>query len=76
MLLHLSHPFPIKNLQTAVGHVKRFREHLGSLSPKAKNSQIAREVLLDAVDCSGVDIYALPKLLNECLANTAKESGA
>ncbi|KAH9951450.1 hypothetical protein B0H21DRAFT_719063 [Amylocystis lapponica] len=48
-------------------HVKRFRDYIGTLSPRGENAQMAKDVLLDVVDCSGVDLDVLGRLLGEAL---------
>jgi hypothetical protein len=59
ILLHLAHPFILQNFITALKHVKAFRTFLGSLPAGGENSQIAKEVLVDLVDYSGVDLTGL-----------------
>ncbi|KII88403.1 hypothetical protein PLICRDRAFT_41563 [Plicaturopsis crispa FD-325 SS-3] len=66
-LLHLSHVHALKGLHNALGHVKRFRAYLGAQSAKAENAQIAKDVLVDLVDYSGVDISALHGALGQVL---------
>jgi len=66
-LLHLVHPFALEHLNTVSTHVRQFRAYLGSLSASSENAQIARDVLTDLVDTSGVDIAALEPFLVECL---------
>jgi len=46
-------------------HVKSFRAFLGSLPAGGENSQIAKEVLVDLVDCSGIDLTGLITVLEE-----------
>jgi hypothetical protein len=66
-LLHLAHPFTLQNFIAALKHVKAFRTFLGSLPAGGENSQIAKEVLVDLVDCSGVDLIDLITALEEVL---------
>lgn len=47
--------------------MNQFRGYLGSLSARGENAQIARDVLIDLVDNSGIDFGALVLLLSECL---------
>lgn len=63
--MHLLHPFALRHLTEAVAHVKRFRETVNPLPPKGENSQIAKDVLIDTVDASGVDLNILLPLLEE-----------
>jgi hypothetical protein len=65
-LLHLVHPFALEHLNAVATHVRQFRAYIGSLSASSENSQIARDVLADLVDTSGVDIAALEPFLVEC----------
>ncbi|KAK0210934.1 hypothetical protein DFS33DRAFT_1296412 [Desarmillaria ectypa] len=64
-LLHLVHPRALVNLRQALSNVRNFRNSLGSLTTRGENSQIAKDVLIDLVDCSGVDLNALDPLLDE-----------
>ncbi|KIK08291.1 hypothetical protein K443DRAFT_672780 [Laccaria amethystina LaAM-08-1] len=65
ILLNLAHPQATWNLFTILQHLKRFRTYLGSLSAGGENSRIARDALVDLVDCSGVDFEALYPVLEE-----------
>lgn len=65
-LLHLVHPFALEHLSAVSTHVRHFRAYLGTLSASSENAQIARDVLSDLVDTSGVDITALEPFLVEC----------
>lgn len=65
ILLNLAHPYATRNLFTILQHLKRFRTYLGSLSAGGENSRIARDVLVDLVDCSGVDFEALYPVIEE-----------
>lgn len=67
MLLHIGHPYALTNLHTILTHVKNFRVFLGQLSARGENAQIAKDVLVDLVDCSGFDIDALCSFLAECV---------
>lgn len=63
IFLLLGQTYALSNLQRALGHVKRFRNQLRASSVRAENAQIARDVLIDLVDCSGIDLEALEALL-------------
>lgn len=66
-LLHLAHPYALTNLQRVFAHVKSFRQFLGSKAARGENAQIAKDVLVNLVDCSGVDINALGLIVAECI---------
>ncbi|KAI0362401.1 hypothetical protein OH77DRAFT_1500103 [Trametes cingulata] len=70
IFLHLVHPYPLSRLQTALEHVKRFREHIGKLATKGENSHIAKDVLMDITDSSGLDLQPLGPLLAEILQDS------
>ncbi|KAJ7774920.1 hypothetical protein B0H16DRAFT_1362208 [Mycena metata] len=72
ILLHLSHPYALRSLHAAVSNVTRFKNKIGSLSASEENSQIAKSVLVDLLDCSGVDLAALEPLLSEFLVEAKK----
>ncbi|EKM55338.1 uncharacterized protein PHACADRAFT_255893 [Phanerochaete carnosa HHB-10118-sp] len=73
ILLHLIHPYAFQNLRDAVAHVKRFRDELDPLSPKGESAQIAKDVLMDTADSSGVDLKNLLSALDE-IKGTLKHS--
>ncbi|KAJ7774497.1 hypothetical protein DFH07DRAFT_732775 [Mycena maculata] len=70
ILLHLAHPYALRSLHAALSNVIRFKNKIGSLSASEENSQIAKNVLVDLIDCSGVDLNALEPLLADLLAET------
>ncbi|KAJ3922324.1 hypothetical protein F5877DRAFT_26719, partial [Lentinula edodes] len=63
--MHLVHIQALRNLRIALGHVNRFRKYLIGLTPRTENSQLSKEVLLDLVDYSGIDISGLDKIFQE-----------
>ncbi|KAF9484725.1 hypothetical protein BDN70DRAFT_872266 [Pholiota conissans] len=73
ILLHLAHPFALQNFISALRHVQTFRTFLGSLPAGGKHAKMAQAVLIDAVDCSGVDFGGLISLLDENLATAQKQ---
>ncbi|KAK7054787.1 pseudouridine synthase pus4 [Paramarasmius palmivorus] len=64
-MLHFAHPQALQNVLDAVTNVKKFREFLGALTARSENSQIARDVLIDQIDCSGVDLGGLIPILTD-----------
>jgi hypothetical protein len=68
-LLHLVQPYALSNLRSVLQHVKKFRDYLGGKNPTTENSQMVKDVLLDVVDCSGIDLGALYTALEEFLNN-------
>lgn len=75
MLLHLVQPYALANLTAAIKHVKRFHGCLQALTPKQENAQIAKDVLVDLVDCSGIDLNALESLLTDLVQDAQAISG-
>ncbi|KAI9057915.1 hypothetical protein FKP32DRAFT_1582820 [Trametes sanguinea] len=67
IFLLLVHPYALSRLHNALEHIKRFRDHVGKLAAKGENSHIARDVLMDITDCSGVELQPLGPLLSEVL---------
>ena len=63
VFLHLVHPFALQEFSVLVTHIKQYRAYLGSLTPKGQNAQIAKDILIDVVDNSGIDFAALEALL-------------
>lgn len=75
VLLHVSHPFCLGSLITALGHVRALRSFLGSLPAGSENAKMAQTLLLDTVDCSGVDFEGLIPLLQTHLEAVQKLDG-
>lgn len=44
-------------------HVNRFYHSLSALTPKGENSQIARDILMDVIGCSGLDLKGIEDIL-------------
>lgn len=74
-LLHLVHPFTLDGMHRGLNHVKRFRSYLGSLSPRGENAQIAKDELIDMVNCSGINLDALEKTISEFLGEVKAAPG-
>jgi len=64
-LLHLVQPYALENLRNLLKHVERLRSYIGGLYPNIKNSQLAKDTLVDLVDTSGIDLVALDLLLTD-----------
>ncbi|KIK57736.1 hypothetical protein GYMLUDRAFT_228779, partial [Collybiopsis luxurians FD-317 M1] len=65
VFLHLVHPVALQNLRTALAHVKQYETYLASLAPRTENAQLSREVLLDLVECSGIDLQGLKSIFDK-----------
>ncbi|EIW60130.1 uncharacterized protein TRAVEDRAFT_120124 [Trametes versicolor FP-101664 SS1] len=75
IFLLLVHPYALSRLQTALAHVKRFRDQVAKLTAKGENSHIAKDVLMDITDCSGVDLQPLGPLMTEILQDAKRLDG-
>ena len=64
-LLHLLHPFPFTHLLGVLQHVKRFYALLKDLHPRTENASIARQMFMELVETSGIDLNALENSLLE-----------
>ena len=62
-LLHLIQPSALAILHGVLGHVKQFRRQLGAVSANGETAQIAKDILIDLVDCSGIDLNLLESTL-------------
>ncbi|KAJ7632699.1 hypothetical protein FB45DRAFT_866294 [Roridomyces roridus] len=71
MMLVLAHPYALGNLCTALNNVTRFKNKIGSLSASTENAQLAKSVLVDLIECSGVDFNALEPLLADLLRDAS-----
>lgn len=59
------HPYALKNLTTAISHVKRFQEQVNQANPKTENALLSKEALVDVIDSSGIILNGLLPLLEE-----------
>ncbi|KAI5123618.1 hypothetical protein M0805_003433 [Coniferiporia weirii] len=64
-LTHIVHPYALDNFHCFLQHMRRFRAHLGSTSRSDEHHQMAKEMLIDTVDSSGIDLEALDKMICE-----------
>ncbi|VDB83058.1 unnamed protein product [Peniophora sp. CBMAI 1063] len=64
IFVHLLYPTNLRRLHTLLRDVKDFYEQLSQHKTVGENSQIAKHVLNDAVDCSGVKLAELDKALD------------
>ncbi|KAG0707666.1 hypothetical protein DFH29DRAFT_592452 [Suillus ampliporus] len=67
ILLHLVHPLALTNLTTVVFHVNRLHQYLASMTAKRENSQFARDIMLDLVSSSGLDLRVLEDILSTAI---------
>ncbi|KAL4067943.1 hypothetical protein V8B97DRAFT_2021711 [Scleroderma yunnanense] len=75
VLLHLVHPLLLANLIDMTSHVNEFYQSLNSLTAKGENGQIARDALLDVVDCSGLNLEGLESMFRTLLGEVNGISG-
>jgi hypothetical protein len=64
-LIHIIHPYALDNLIGAISHLNTFRAYLDTLLPSKLKAGIAKEVVLDLIDCSGIDFKELESALNK-----------
>ncbi len=74
-LLHIVHPYALKSLKSALSNVRTFRNRLGSLNVHGQNAQIAKEVMVDLVNCASVDLDALEPILDEFIEQSKNITG-
>ncbi|KAJ3490206.1 hypothetical protein NLI96_g1591 [Meripilus lineatus] len=72
IFLHLTHPYLVKCLQIALKHVTGFFDFLKEMNPRGENAQIARDVLVDTIDSSGIDLQVLVPLFDEFMESAAR----
>ncbi|KAJ7063374.1 hypothetical protein C8F01DRAFT_1132759 [Mycena amicta] len=72
IMLHVAHPIALRNLHMAVAHVNKLRNKIASLSASEESSHLAKSVLVDLIQCSGVDLKALEPLLAEFMEGANK----
>ncbi|KAF5373666.1 hypothetical protein D9758_000628 [Tetrapyrgos nigripes] len=74
IFLHLTHPVALKTLHAIVSNIKRLRLVIDGLTPKSENTQIVKEVFIDIMDCAGIDVAELEKVLDEFSQSIGKDS--
>jgi len=75
ILLHLTHPWILKNLIGVIMHVNRFYHSLSALTPKGENSQIARDILMDVINYSGLDLRGIEEILRGTMSDVRSIPG-
>ncbi|KAG6899741.1 hypothetical protein C0993_007270 [Termitomyces sp. T159_Od127] len=65
VLLHICHPYFLDNFVTALSHVQRFCVYVKSLTPRGRTAQIARDITVDLINNSGIDVSALLATLEQ-----------
>jgi len=73
-LLHLVHPFPLECLINLTRHVAKLRLFLMMISAKSEKAQMSKDLLLDMVDSSGINLEAVVKSLMEARADVKSHS--
>ena len=56
-------------------HVNRFYHSLSALAPKGENSQIARDILMDVIGCSGLDLRGIEEILKGAILDVRSIPG-
>ena len=64
-LIHLVHRYPLDNLISAISHLNTFRTFLDTLTPSQLKTSIAKEVVVDVIDCSAIDFKELESALRK-----------
>ncbi|KAH9945890.1 uncharacterized protein BXZ73DRAFT_86136 [Epithele typhae] len=72
IFLHLTHPYALAHLHSALEHVKRFHDQVAKLPAKGESSHIAKDVLMDTTGGSGIDIQLVGPLLYDILKDCKK----
>jgi hypothetical protein len=75
-MLHILHPFAFSQLQAVLLHVRAFHRLLKSLYPRTESAMLARDVLVDNIDSSGINLDALDAALNEIKDEVRMFAGA
>ncbi|KAF8528609.1 hypothetical protein JB92DRAFT_3107121 [Gautieria morchelliformis] len=55
-LIHIIHPYALDNLIGTISHLNSFRAYLDTLLPSKLKAGIAKEVALDGIDCSSLNM--------------------
>lgn len=73
--MHFTSLFTVDNLISFLKHVSMFRVYLGDHARDNENLQIAREVLMDSLDSSCVDLSRFCEVLEEIRAEVKHTAG-
>jgi hypothetical protein len=71
----ISHPFALSRLHALLGHIDRLRTYLQSRHPSGETAHIARDILLDLVDCSGLELTGLHSASEGLMTELSKAEG-
>ena len=63
----MAHPYALQNLKQLLTHVNAFQQVLNNKPASGENSQMAKDVLVDLVTCSGLKLDSLIMTLSECI---------
>ena len=63
------------NLHRVLGHVKKLRIFIGDLSASAEHAQLAKDIFVDSIDCSGINLQSLETILAEQIRECKDISG-
>ncbi|KAF8505103.1 hypothetical protein JB92DRAFT_763883 [Gautieria morchelliformis] len=55
-LIHIIHPYALDNLIGAISHLNSFHAYLDTLLPSKLKAGIAKEVALDVINCSSLNL--------------------
>jgi hypothetical protein len=61
--LHLLHPYALGHLRATLDDVRNFYEQLAKYPAVGENAQIAKNVIVDVVECSGIKLTVLDDVL-------------
>lgn len=63
--MHLVHPYALRNFIDALSHINAFRAYLDTITASKLRSVLAKEVLLDAQNDSGLNLKEIESELRK-----------
>ena len=73
--IHLVHPYALNHVMLFLEHIKLFRYFLRLTTSQEDRYRVARELLLDIIDSSAIDLEALEKVLLEVKDEVKSNAG-
>jgi hypothetical protein len=75
VLLHLIHPYLLKNMSDLISHVTRLKQQVSQSTATTPNARLAKEIYMEQVASLGVDLEALLPILADLSEGVSRLDG-